>query len=90
MQKLFWNAVALALLVAVSPAQAFTLKSANDPKAPCAKDGSGCNVFCDNGDLAGVMYWNETNGVWTDGIKSDPDRDVEARKICAANGSACT
>jgi hypothetical protein len=28
-------------------------------------------------------------GVWTDGVKSDPDMDVEARKICAANGSEC-
>jgi hypothetical protein len=34
------------------------------------------------------MYWN--GSVWTDGIKWDADRDVEARKIVAANGTDCS
>jgi hypothetical protein len=76
----------LALLVAASPASAYRLRSASN--GDCAKDGSTCNVYCANGQLAGSMNWN--GNVWTDGVKSDPDMDAEAKKICAANGSACT
>jgi hypothetical protein len=76
----------LALLVATSPASAYQLRSASN--GPCTKDGSTCNVYCANGQLAGTMNWN--GSVWTDGVKSDPDMNAEARKICAANGSACT
>ena len=79
-------AIAVALLVA-SPASAYTLRNETNG-GPCAADGKACDVICDNGNLAGTMYWN--GNVWTDGVKSDPDKDEEAKKICAANGTACT
>ena len=78
--------VAAALLAAASTVSAYTLQK--DDGSPCTQDGSNCNVFCDNGDLAGSMNWN--GSVWTDGVKWDADRDAEARKICTANGTACT
>jgi hypothetical protein len=77
--------IALALLVATSPALAYQLRTSNG--GSCSKDGGTCNVYCENGQLAGSMNWN--GSVWTDGVKSDPDMNAEARKICAANGSAC-
>lgn len=78
--------VTLALLVAGSQgAAAYQLKKSNG--TACTSDGSTCNVFCDNGQLAGSMNWN--GSVWTDGVKSDPDKDGLARKIVAANGAAC-
>ena len=75
-----------ALLVVTSPAFACQVRSASGGGS-CSKDGSTCNVYCDNGQLAGSMNWNGT--VWTDGVKSDPDMNAEAKKICDANGSAC-
>ena len=80
--------IATMFLVAAAPASAFQLRKPPPNNGGCAKDGSPCNVYCDNGQLAGVMFWN--GGVWTDGVKSDPDMNAEARKICAANGTACT
>ena len=53
----------------------------------CSGNGNECKVFCSNGSLAGSMYWNGT--VWTDGVKWDADKDKEAKKICAANGTSC-
>lgn len=79
-------AIGLTLLVATHQASAYQLRSASN--GPCTKDGSTCKVYCSNGQLAGTMNWNGT--VWTDGVKWDADMDAEARKICAANGSACT
>jgi hypothetical protein len=78
---------AVALVICASPASAYRLEHVPDGGPMCPKDGSTCNVKCDNGNLAGSMNWSY--GVWTDGVKSDPDMDVEARKICAANGSGC-
>ncbi len=81
-------AVALPLsFAAASPAWAFRLQNSSGG-SQCVKDGSTCVVFCDNGFRAGAMNWN--NNVWTDGNKSDTDQDAEAKKICAANGTACT
>ena len=77
--------IALVLLIAAGPVSACEVRGPNG--GPCSKDGRTCNVYCGN-ELAGSMNWNGT--VWTDGVKSDPDMDAEARKICAANGSACT
>jgi hypothetical protein len=79
--------IALALTIAAAPASAYQLRSASNGGS-CSKDGSTCKVYCDNGQLAGSMNWN--GSVWTDGVKSDPDMNAEARKICVANGSACT
>jgi hypothetical protein len=72
--------------ISATPASAYSLQKPNGQA--CTKDGSECQVYCDNKQLAGSMYWNGT--VWTDGVKWDPDQDTEARKITAANGSACT
>ena len=80
------SAVGLTLLIATHQASAYQLRSASN--GPCTKDGTTCNVYCSNGQLAGAMNWN--GSVWTDGVKSDPDMDAEARKVCAASGSACT
>jgi hypothetical protein len=78
--------VVLALLVAGSQGvAAYQLKKADN--TACTKDGSTCNVFCDNGQRAGSMNWN--GSVWTDGVKWDSDMDRLARKIVAANGTAC-
>jgi hypothetical protein len=86
MRAIFLGTFAAATLFA-SPAYAYKLKSPSNPN-DCAPDGSPCTVMCDNGSVAGVMYWN--GSVWTDGVKSDANREAEARKICAANGTDCT
>jgi hypothetical protein len=78
--------VAAVTLAFASPAFAYSLK--NETANGCGGDGSGCIVFCDSGSRAGLMYWNGSG--WTDGTKSAPDKDTEARQICAANGSGCT
>ena len=65
--------VAMALLITAAlspPAVAYSLKS-HEGSDGCNEDGGsggGCEVYCDNGDLAGVMYFNG-NG-WTDGVAS--------------------
>lgn len=79
------SVIALAV-AAAAPASAYQLKKPPNGSA-CTKDGSECQVYCDNGSLAGSMYWN--GSVWTDGVKWDPDMDGEARKIVAADGTAC-
>jgi hypothetical protein len=75
-----------ALVLLASAALAYSTKS--NGGSVCLKDGSACNVYCDSNTLAGTMYWN--GGVWSDGVRTDPDKDGEAKKIVAANGSACT
>jgi hypothetical protein len=87
MTKIFTFLSIVAFACMASPASAFQLRSASNGGS-CSKDGSTCKVYCDNGQLAGSMNWN--GSVWTDGAKSDPDMNAEARKICAANGTACT
>lgn len=74
------------LSVTAAQASAYTLQKPNG--GACTKDGSECQVYCDNRQLAGSMYWN--GSVWTDGVKWDEDQDAEAQKIVSANGSACT
>jgi hypothetical protein len=86
MKTALLSAIAAAVFAA-SPASAYSMRNTANG-GPCVADGSACEVLCDNGTLAGTMYWN--GNVWTDGTKSDPDKDAEARKICAANGTACT
>jgi hypothetical protein len=75
-----------ALALVASAALAYSTKNAGG--GDCVKDGSACNVTCDNNTLAGTMYWN--GSVWSDGVRTDPDKDGEAKKIVAANGAACT
>ena len=76
----------LILSIAATPASAYRLQKPNGDA--CSKDGTECQVYCDNKQLAGSMFWN--GSVWTDGVKWDENQDAEARKIVNANGSACT
>jgi hypothetical protein len=71
----------------VSPASALAYSLKNATADGCGGDGSECVVYCNNGQRAGSMYWN--GSVWTDGVKWDQNREAEAEKICAANGSDC-
>jgi hypothetical protein len=73
---------ALVLFMPSTPASAYTLSGDG-----CNGNGNECKVWCNNGSLAGSMHWNGT--VWTDGVKWGADKDTEAKKICAANGTAC-
>jgi hypothetical protein len=86
-KKRILSIVALAFIPAASPAFAYQLKLASDNSKDCQADGSTCQVYCNNGHLAGSMNWN--GSVWTDGVKWDKDKDVEARMICNADGTAC-
>lgn len=85
MKFVFPLSVAAMLLIA-SPALAYYTE--NDEGGGCSADGSACNVYCDNDDRAGIMFWN--GSVWTDGVKSDEDFETEASAIVEANGTACT
>ena len=49
--------------------------------------GDACTVTCDNGQPAGTMYWN--GSVWSDGIRSNKDKDELAKQIVRAQGTAC-
>ena len=75
-----------AVIAIASSASAYQLRKPPRGDA-CAADGSPCDVYCDDGGRAGTMYWN--GSVWTDGVKSDPTMDGEARKIVKANGTDC-
>jgi hypothetical protein len=78
--------VGLALCVFASPALAYTTKK--DDGSACTKDGTSCNVYCDNGDLAGWIFWS--GEVWTDGVRSSADFDIAAQQVCAAHSVSCT
>ncbi len=86
MKGILGNALALAIVALAASAWAYQLKLENGSPG-CNKDRSTCYVYCDNGNRAGSMNWN--GSVWTDGVKSDADMDGMARKIVAANGTAC-
>jgi hypothetical protein len=85
MKSSFLIAAAFSLILVASSAFAYQLKKSDN--TDCTSDGSTCNVYCDNGHLAGSMNWNKS--VWTDGVKSDADKDAMAKKIVAADGTAC-
>jgi len=53
----------------------------------CNSAGDTCVVTCNNGQRAGVMYWNGSQ--WSDGVRFNKDRDVLAKQIVAAQGTAC-
>jgi hypothetical protein len=78
--------IALVLALTAAPAPAFAYTTKKGDGSACTTD-SACHVYCDNGTLAGTMYWNGTR--WSDGLRSDPDKDVVARQIVAAQGSSC-
>ena len=78
--------VAAALVAMAGPVSAYILR--NSSGGACAYDGSACNVICDNGQLAGTMYWN--GSLWSDGVRSNVDPYVVASMIVNAQGTACT
>jgi hypothetical protein len=80
-------AAAIVLTLATASA-AFAYTATKADGSGCTTDGSACLVRCTSGVLAGTMYWNGTR--WSDGVRSDPDMDVVARQIVAAQGTACT
>ena len=51
----------------------------------CSSDS--CKVYCDNGQYVGTMYWNGSR--WSDGLRSDKDKNVVASQMVAAQGSSC-
>ena len=66
---------------------ALYLNTADAYRLGCNPAGTACVVTCGNGQRAGIMYWNGSQ--WSDGIRSSPDKNVLARQIVAAQGSAC-
>ena len=53
----------------------------------CNSSNDACLVKCDNGQSAGTMYWNGSQ--WSDGVRWSKDKNEVARKMVAAQGSAC-
>lgn len=74
---IFAGVLALGALYAAA-AQAFTLDCKSDK----------CDVKCDNGTLIGTMYWN--GSVWSDGVRSNKDKNVVAQLMVQAWGTSCT
>ena len=85
MKRRLRNAIAAVLVVAAGSAFAYSLKKPTG--GACSKDGSTCNVYCNNGYLAGSMNWNGT--LWTTGVDWDANQDALARRLVAASGTAC-
>lgn len=51
-------------------------------------DKTQATVYCDNGGVAGTLYWN--GSTWTTGAgMSGNDVDALARRLVASSGSAC-
>lgn len=69
----------LGSLLAATAAYAYSIScnSANDA----------CTVTCDNRQPVGTMYWN--GSVWSDGIRSNKDKDELAKQMVRAQGAAC-
>jgi hypothetical protein len=53
----------------------------------CNSSNDACLVKCDNGQSAGTMYWNGSQ--WSDGVRWGKDKNEVAKKMVAAQGSAC-
>ena len=53
----------------------------------CNSAGDTCVVTCNNGQRAGVMYWNGSQ--WSDGVRFNKDKDALAKQMVAAQGTAC-
>lgn len=79
--------IALGLAITCSPCSSFAYTTKKADGSACTTS-SACNVYCDSGTLAGTMTWNGSR--WSDGVRSDADKDVVARQIVAAQGTACT
>lgn len=77
-KRLLW-VLALAGSLGAGAAHAYSIS--------CNSAGDSCTVTCNNGQRAGVMYWNGSR--WSDGVRSSTDKDALARQIVAAQGTAC-
>lgn len=76
--KILWkNIVFVGVLFVASAANAYTTDCSGDS----------CKVYCADGSYVGTMYWNGTR--WSDGLRSDPNKDVVASQMVAAQGSSC-
>ncbi len=49
--------------------------------------GDACKVYCNNKQFVGTMYWNGSK--WSDGQRSDANRDKVASQMVKAQGSSC-
>lgn len=49
--------------------------------------GDKCDVKCDSGTFVGTMYWNGSK--WSDGVRSDKDKDEVAKQMVKAQGASC-
>ena len=78
MKTLMTGMLFIAGAMLFSTAEAYSLDCGQSDK---------CTVTCDNGQLAGTMYWNGSQ--WSDGIRSSTDKNKLAEQIVAAQGSAC-
>jgi hypothetical protein len=67
----------LAALAVAGTAYAYTLECKGDA----------CKVYCKNKQFVGTMYWNGSR--WSDGVRSDPDKDKVASQMVRAQGSSC-
>ena len=50
-------------------------------------EGNACKVYCDSKELIGTMYWNGSN--WSDGVRSDPKKEVVAELMVKAWVASC-
>ena len=74
---------ALAVMILFSsPAVAFSLKNEVTGGA-CTADRQPCDVWCDNGAIAGEMYWDGSER--TGGTRFNADQNVEAKAISISN-----
>jgi hypothetical protein len=83
---LFILSVAALLTWFDRPAIAFSLKN-EITAGSCTADGRACDVWCNDGAIAGKMYWDGSE--WTDGTRFNADQNAEAKAICAAAGDDC-
>ena len=53
----------------------------------CNEANTSCKVYCENKSFVGDMFWNGSR--WSDGIRSNVNKDVLAKEIVKAQGTAC-
>lgn len=75
---------ALPALALATAASAYTTKMSNGETCDTS---NACHVYCNDGNYVGAMYWNGAK--WSDGLRSDKDKDVVAKQMVAAQGKSC-
>jgi hypothetical protein len=79
-------AITFFLSLAFAPSAAFAYTTKQTDGSACNTNNA-CHVYCNNGTFAGTMYWNGSQ--WSDGVRSDSDKDVVASAIVRAQGTSC-